>query len=214
MKQLLGKSYIIKLIWIFIIGSLCGYFIETGYYFFKHGVFMSKQGLLYGHIKPIYGFASVLITLFLSAFVNKNHFKIYVYGCFLGGAFEYLCSLVLQYFFHTQMWHYHNKYLNINGRVNLLYLPVWGLAALLWLKFVIPYFNKIFDKLSEKIMKYITIVITSLIILDFGISIVAVRRMKYRNKGIEPKNHFQVFLDKHYTDEFIKKRIPYLKIVD
>lgn len=214
MKQLLGKSYIIKLIWIFIIGSLCGYFIETSYYFFKHGIFLNKQGLLYGHIKPIYGFASVLITIFLSAFVNKNHLKIFIYGCFFGGAFEYLCSLVLQYFFHTQMWYYHNKYLSINGRVNLLYLPFWGLAAHLWLKFAIPYFNKVFDKLPEKIMKYITIIITVLIILDFSISIVAVRRMKYRNNGVEPKNNFQVFLDKHYTDDFIKKRIPYLKIVD
>lgn len=214
MKQLLGKSYIIKLIWIFIIGSLCGYCIETGYYLIKHGVFMSKQGLLYGHIKPIYGFASILMTLFLSAFINKNHFKIYIYGCLIGGAFEYLCSLVLQYFFHTQMWHYHNKYLSINGRVNLLYIPIWGLIAVLWLKYLIPYFNKVFDKLPEKFMKILSVIAVVIIALDFAISIVAVDRMKDRNKGIKAKNAFQRCLDKYYDDKFIMDRIPYLRIVD
>lgn len=214
MKQLLGKNYIIKLIWIFIIGSLLGYGIETGYYFLKHGVFLNKQGLLYGHIKPIYGFSSIFITLFLSAFVNKSNFKIYLYGCIFGGVFEYICSLVLELFFHTRMWHYHNKYTNINGRVNILYIPLWGFIALLWLRVIMPYFSKLFDKINGRILKVVTVILTILIIFDFFISIVAVKRMKERIDNKKATNSFERYLDKHYTDDFIMDRIPYLRIVD
>lgn len=214
MKQLLGKNYIIKLIWIFILGALFGYFIETGYYFLKHGVFLNKQGLLYGHIKPIYGFGGVLITIFLSIFVNKSNWKIFIYGCIFGGVFEYICSLVLEYIFHTSMWLYHNRYLSINGRVNLLYIPAWGVAALFWLRVVMPWFNKAFDTINYKVLRVVTVILTILIVFDFLISIVAVDRMNQRDKGIKASNAVERFLDKHYPDEFITKRIPYLKIVN
>ena len=214
MKQLLGKSYIMKLIWIFIIGSLMGYAVETGYYLIKHGVFLSKRGLLYGHFKPIYGFGSVLITLFLSFLINKSKLKIFIYGAFFGGIFEYICSLVLEYVFHTKMWNYSSKYFAINGRVYLLYLPMWGLIALFWLKVVLPYFNKLFDMLHQFTLKIITVLMTIFLVFDFTISIVAVQRMKDRAHNIPAKTAYQKFLDKHYSDEYILKRIPYLKVVN
>lgn len=214
MKKLLGKTYIMKLIWIFFIGSIVGYFVETSYYLIKHGVFLNKQGLLYGPIKPIYGFASVIITVCLCFFNNKNNLKVFIYGCFFGGAFEYICSLFLEYVMGTKMWHYKSSIFSINGRVNLLYLPFWGAIALLWVNFIIPVFNKIFDKISKRVMVILTVLISIFIIFDFTISIVAVNRMKERNKGIEATTKYQKFLDNHYSDEYILKRIPYIRIID
>ncbi|MBO4600654.1 MAG: putative ABC transporter permease [Bacilli bacterium] len=213
MKQLLGKSYILKLIWIFVLGSVFGYFIETGYYYLKHGVFLNKQGLLYGPIKPIYGFGAIIITLLLSAVINKSKLKVFIYGCFIGGAFEYICSLVLEYMFNTKMWHYRSKYLSIGGRVYLIYLPFWGLAALLWVYAVIPWFNKVFDKINLKVIKVLSIIVTAFLVFDFSISIIAVQRMRSRQKGIPATNAYERYLDKHYNDKFIMKRLPYIRIV-
>ena len=214
MKKLLGKSYIYKLILIFILGSILGYFFETGYYYLKHGVFLNKQGLLYGPFKPIYGFGSVLITMILSKFYEKGYIRIFIYGSILGGIFEYICSLVLEFIFKTKMWHYRNSIFSINGRVYLLYLPFWGIISVLWIKVLIPWLSKLLDKVPNKLLKFFSILITVFIIFDFIISILAVNRMRERSKDIPAKNSYQRFMDKHYSDEFIMKRIPYLKIVD
>lgn len=203
-----------KLIWIFIIGGIAGYVFETSHYFIKHGVFMNKQGLLYGPIKPIYGFAAIILSTVLSFIKDKKNFMIFVYGSLIGGAFEYICSIVLEVFFKTNMWSYSRMGLHIDGRVYLPYLPFWGLISLAWLRVVYPNLNKIFNKVPKKAMLIGTILISCFMIFNSSISTVAVWRMRERAKEIPATNSFEKFLDKHYPDEYIMKRIPYLKIVD
>lgn len=203
-----------KIIWIFIIGSIAGYFFETSYYFIKHGVFMNKQGLLYGPLKPIYGFGSVILSLLLNVVKDKKNIVIFLYGSIIGGVFEYICSIILEYFFKTRMWTYANMGLDINGRVYIPYLPIWGLISLLWLKVLYPYFSKLYAKIPKKIVLCITIILSIFMIFNSTISTVAVWRMRDRAKGVPASNRFDKFLDKHYTDKYIMKRIPYLKIVD
>ena len=203
-----------KLVWIFIIGSVAGYVFETSYYLIKHGVFMNKQGLLYGPIKPIYGFGSVILSLILNLFKDKKNLSIFVYGCLVGGVFEYICSVVLEVFFKTRMWTYVDMPLNINGRVYIPYLPIWGLISLFWLRVLLPAFNSIYNKIPKKISLIITILLTVFMIFNSSISTVAVWRMRDRAKDIPASNKFERFLDKHYTDEYIMKRIPYLRLVD
>lgn len=203
-----------KIILIFIIGSIAGYLFETSYYFIKHGVFMNKQGLLYGPIKPIYGFGCVILSLLLNFVKDKKTWTIFVYGSIVGGIFEYLCSVILELFFKTRMWNYSNMGLDINGRVFIPYLPIWGLIALLWLKIIFPRFNEYFDKIPKKIRIFLTIFLSVFMIFNATISTVAVWRMRDRANNIPAKNFFERFLDRHYTDEYIMKRIPYLKIVD
>lgn len=203
-----------KIIWIFIIGSIAGYIFEVSFYFIKHGVFLNKQGLLYGPIKPIYGFGAVLLSLVLNFVKNKKGWFIFIFGSIVGGAFEYFCSLLLEYFFKTRMWSYSKMGLDINGRVFIPYLPIWGLIALLWLKVVYPWFSKIINKIPKKPLLTATILVSVFMIFNSTISTVAVWRMRERAKEMPPSSKFEKFLDKHFTDEYIMKRIPYLKIVD
>ena len=203
-----------KLIWIFVIGSIAGYVIEVSFYFFKHGIFLNKQGLLYGPFKPIYGFGSVILSLILSFVHNKKNWVIFIYGSLIGGVFEYICSLILEYFFKTRMWTYANMGLDINGRVYLPYLPIWGLIALLWLKVIYPWFSKIIAKIPKKPLLYCTIFVSIFFVFNSTISTIAVWRMRDRAKSIPATSKLDRFLDKYYTDEYIMKRIPYLRVVD
>lgn len=213
-EQSKEKMTFSKIIWIFLIGSIAGYIFETSYYFIKHGIFMNKQGLLYGPIKPIYGFGCVIMSLLLNFVKDKKNWFIFIYGSIVGGIFEYICSVVLEVFFKTRMWTYANMGLDINGRVYLPYLPIWGLIALLWLKVLYPLFVKIYSKIPKKVMLISTIILSIFMIFNSTISTVAVWRMRDRAKEIPASNSFERFLDKHYTDKYIMKRIPYLKIVD
>lgn len=203
-----------KFIWIFVIGSIVGYVFEVSFYFIKHGFFLNKQGLLYGPFKPIYGFGSVLLSLILNFVRDKKNWVIFIYGSIIGGVFEYICSLILEYFFKTRMWTYANMGLDINGRVYLPYLPIWGLIALLWLKIIYPWFSRLIAKIPKKPLLICTVLISVFFVFNSTISTVAVWRMRDRAKNVPANSRLDKFLDKYYTDEYIMKRIPYLRVVD
>lgn len=205
---------ITKLVWIFVIGCLVGYFIETGYYLLKHGVFLNKQGLLYGPFKPIYGIASILLSILLNFVKEKKGIVVFLFSALIGGVFEYICSVVLEYVFGTRMWHYSKIGMHINGRVYLPYLPMWGIIGLLWLRILYPYFNKVFEKIPKIPLYIATIFISLFLIYDILISSLATMRMTERAHNIPATTKFEKYLDKRYTDEYILKRVPYIVIID
>ena len=205
---------ITKLVWIFIIGCIAGYFIETSYYLIKHGVFMNKQGLLYGPFKPIYGLAACILSVILNLLKGKNNWLIFFFGSIIGGVFEYACSFVLEYVFGTRMWYYSKAGMNIQGRVYLPYIPMWGIIALIWLKLVYPGFNNLYNKIPKKPLYVVTILVSLFLVYDVLISSFAVMRMGERAHNVPAGTKFERYLDKKFTDEYILKRVPYVKIVD
>ena len=203
-----------KLFWIFFIGCILGYIIEVSFYLIKHGVFMNKQGLLYGPFKPMYGLGAVFITVILYFFRNRKSIIIFLYGSIIGATFEYISSVVLEYLFGTCMWNYSKMPYNINGRIFIPYIPIWGIIALIWLKFLYPKFNTLYNKIPKKIMYVLTVFLVIFMTYDIFISSVATSRMTKRAHNIEPTTKVEKYIDKKYTDEYILKRIPYLRVVD
>jgi uncharacterized membrane protein len=190
MKKSEREVTLVKLIWIFIIGSIAGYIIETSFYMIKHGVFMNKQGLLYGPFKPIYGVGAVLLSIILNMLKGKNNWLIFFFGSIIGGVFEYICSIVLEYVFGTRMWSYANMGMNINGRVFIPYLPIWGIISLLYLKVLYPGFNKVYLKVPKKLLYFLTIIVSIFMVYDILISSFAVMRMSERAHNVPSSNKF------------------------
>lgn len=203
-----------KLFWIFMFGCIIGYIIEVSFYVIKHGVFMNKQGLLYGPFKPIYGFGSVLITIILYAFRDKKGWVVFISGSVLGAVFEYLSSILLEYVFGTYMWNYSKMGLTINGRIFLPYIPIWGVISLCWLKLIYPAFNKFYKKIPKKPLVFVSIFCFIFMVYNISISSFAVNRLSERAHNIPAGTKFEKYLDRKYPDEYIYKRIPYLKIAD
>ena len=54
-----------KLVWIFTVGCLIGFAVETVWCYVQYGHFESRKGLIYGPFSPVYGFGAVLLTLAL-----------------------------------------------------------------------------------------------------------------------------------------------------
>ena len=214
MKKSEKEVTLVKLIWIFVIGSIAGYLIETSFYLLKHGVFMNKQGLLYGPIKPIYGVGAVLLSIVLNLFKGKKSWLVFIFGSIIGGAFEYICSVVLEYVFGTRMWSYEHMGMHINGRVFLPYLPIWGIISLLYLKVFYPGFSKAYNKVPKKLLYTLTVLVSVFLVYDILISSFAVMRMSERAHNVPASTKFERYLDKKYTDKYILKRVPYIKIVD
>lgn len=188
-----------KIFWIFIIGCVFGCLVEVLNHFIHYGNFVSRSGLIYGPLNPVYGFGLVIFVLFLSKI--KNPILIFIGGMLLGGGFEYVCSFVQEKVFGTISWDYSHQLFNIGGRTSLKYMLIWGVLALIFMKFVYPILSNLIEKIPVKIGRILTVILVVFVIFDAVISIIACLRQSERAMGEEASNRVEVFLDKHYPDE-------------
>ncbi len=192
-----------KIFWIFIIGCVFGCLVEVLNHFIHYGNFVSRSGLIYGPLNPVYGFGVVIFVLFLSKI--KNPILIFIGGMLLGGGFEYVCSFVQEKVFGTISWDYSHQLFNIGGRTSLKYMLIWGVLALIFMKFVYPILSNLIEKIPVKIGRILTVILVVFVIFDAVISIIACLRQSERAMGEEASNRVEVFLDKHYPDERLNK---------
>ena len=199
-----------KMFLFFLIFSLIGCLYEDIYFMFKnfirYGVFdyVTKRGLLYFELSPIYGFGACLMIYLLT---RKDHKKssYFWWGAIIGGAFEYFASLFQEFFTGTVSWNYSNYFLNIGGRTTIPYMLFWGLACYLLITKIYPYFSSKIDEIPKKVGNIIYRVLLVVISLDIFLSFTACIRFGLRHNGLAPVTWYGEFLDKYYHDERIRK---------
>lgn len=193
-------KFILIIFWVFIIGSLIGYGVETIVAIIQNGHFASRQGLLYGPLIPVYGVGLVAYYLVISKIKDKSNLKIFIITMILGGIVEYLFSFFQEKLFGTVSWDYSNLWFNINGRTSLLHCIYWGTGGVLFVKYVYPFIEKIINKLDLLAVKHITVILIVLLAFDVGISCIASSRQKERVEGIAASSNLDRFCDEHYPD--------------
>lgn len=192
----------LKLFWIFVFGCIMGYVMEVIFNFVRTGEFETRQGLIYGPFAPVYGIGTLAFYLILPKF--KKMWQVFLVSGVLGGVTEYLCSFFQEKLFGTISWDYSNQLFNFNGRTSILYCLVWGALGVTFIKFVYPYFDKIFDKVLYKIgTKVITAFAVVFMIFNISISSLAAQREYERREHIEAGSRMDVFLDEHFPDEIL-----------
>ena len=196
---------ITKIFWIFIIGSVLGYIIETIVGLVQNNHYVSRQGLLFGPFIQVYGVGLVAYYLVISNIKKKNYTKIFFITMLLGGIIEYVFSYMQETWFGTISWDYKNLPLNINGRTSLLHCIYWGIGGILFIKYILPHINKLDIGYKYKTFKIITVLCAIFIIFDITISGLAGIRHLERRKNIQPKGEIDIFFDKYYPDSKLKE---------
>lgn len=202
-----------NLVWLFVIGCVLGFIIETIFHFLKNGVWINKQGLLYGPFKPIYGFGLVLIILIMNNYSQKSKIQKFLIGVVIGSAFEYFGSLFQEYIFGTSTWNYANFNLNVGGRIYLPYCIAWGIIALFCVDILYPYFKKHINKINVQFYKISTIVITIFMVINLTLTSLASIRYSDRANKKESTNLVLKAIDKLYPDEYMQVKFPKMKII-
>ena len=188
-----------KIFWLFMIGCVFGCVFEMVNHFIHYGDWVSRRGLIYGPLNPVYGLGLVFFVIFLSKI--KNPALIFLGGMLLGGGCEYLCSLVQEKVFGTLSWDYSHQLFNIGGRTSLKYMLIWGVLALVIMRIVYPFLSNLIEKMPVKTGNILTAILIVFMVADIIISVAACLRQSERAKGMEPSNKVEVFLDKHYPDK-------------
>lgn len=204
----------IEYFWIFIIGSFLGFICETIWCIIRWKKIESRKGLIYGHLIPIYGIASLIISLIIYSLNIKNYFLFFIITFLICAIVEYISSFCQEKCFGTKSWDYSEMIGNLHGRINILYLLIWSIMGIFWCKYYKKIINIIIIPLKNlSIISEITILFFIFTLYNCFISICAAYRQKLRRKNIAPKNNFEIWLDKRFNDERLNKIYANAKVV-
>lgn len=152
----------------FLIFAFLGWVVETFYSVYELGHF-TKRGFLHGPICPIYGFGALILITFFSQYKKKN-MKLFIYASVIFSVFEYIVSYAMDALFATKWWDYTNEFLNLNGRISIFYSLVWGIAAILFVNVIYPFFKKriniLLSKIPYKVQLYTLQLLGSILLID------------------------------------------------
>lgn len=197
-----------KLFWLFFIGSLLGDITETIFCRLTAGVWMSRSSLVWGPFSIVWGFAIVLATVLLYKDRHKPDRHIFLVGAFLGGAYEYVCSVLSEIVFGQVFWDYSNIPFNLNGRINLLYCFFWGIAAVVWIKGLYPHFSKWIEKIPKLTGYIASWILIIFMTADMVTSAAALIRYSERAGGPAADSGWEQIIDTYFDDAKMKEIYP------
>ena len=200
-----------KLMLLFIIGAFLGDIIETAFCRITMGYWMSRSSLVWGPFSIVWGLALALVTWFLYKYKDRSESFLFLTGTFLGGAYEYLCSVFTEIFFGKVFWDYSKLPFNLGGRINLLYCFFWGIAAVVWFKKAYPLLSGLIEKIPVKPGKIITWILTVFMCCNIIVSSVALIRYDQRAQGVKAQNQIEQWVDTHFDDARMKQIYPKAK---
>lgn len=197
-----------KLFWLFLIGAFLGDITETLFCRATAGVWMSRSSLVWGPFSIVWGLAIALATTLLYKDRDKPDRHIFFIGTFLGGAYEYICSVFTELVFGQVFWDYSKIPFNLGGRINLLYCFFWGIAAVIWIKLLYPIFSGLIERIP-KLAGYIT---TWFLVIFMAANIIlssaALIRYSQRAGGPAADSGWQELIDKNFNDTRMKRIYP------
>lgn len=159
---------LIIVVLLFLIYSVFGWIIEG-----IDMLIMTKKivnrGFLIGPYCPIYGFGALFIIIALDKY--KNDALVLFVMCVLScGILEYMTSLVMEKIFKTRWWDYSKNKFNINGRICLETLVLFGLGGLIISYFINPFIISVLNLIPSIILNIFTFIFFVIFIVDVIIS--------------------------------------------
>ncbi len=152
----------------FFIFAFTGWVWEVIYIGFTEGV-IAKRGMLHGPWLPIYGCGGVLILLLLGRF-KAHPAAVFGMAVLLCGTMEYSTALMVEAIFHSRWWDYSTKFMNINGRVCLGGLLLFGISGTVAVCKVGPILDARISKLRREPHMMLIMALGAAFVLDLVLS--------------------------------------------
>lgn len=168
-KEILLISYI------FIVGSISGWFIEVLYRRIKNTEGKWKNpGLLSGPWLPIYGFGTTFLYWITSSLEHVGfdpipfNLSLFIICAFAMSGMELVGGSYLYHFLHIRLWDYRNEAFNYKGYTCLKFFFIWGLSSLFYYnsihKLIIFLVNRYFSNIG--ILSFIVGITWGVFIVD------------------------------------------------
>lgn len=195
---------------LFFIYSFLGWVMEVSLTLITDKKFVNR-GFLLGPCCPIYGCGCILLNLLLHNYTN-NILVLFILTMFTCSLLEYITSFLMEKIFKLRWWDYSQMKFNINGRICLETMTPFSILGVLAIKFATPFFITNINKLSEKTILIISIILITFFIIDVIISLTIVFKLKFVSKNIKKDSTLDI---KNAIKKFIKNDIyVYERIIE
>lgn len=174
------KTFI--LIALFLIYSFIGWIVEVIAFLIQDHKFVNR-GFLIGPVVPIYGTGGILITILLTKY-QSDPIVLFCMAVVVCSILEYLTSYIMEKIFKTRWWDYSNKKFNINGRICLSNLIVFGIMGLVMVYLINPFLINILNKIDPILLKCVVSILMVLFIIDFFVSFSVTSKIKNVGKVV------------------------------
>lgn len=195
---------------LFFIYSFLGWIMEVTLTLITDKKFVNR-GFLLGPCCPLYGCGCILLNLLLHNYTN-NILVLFILTMFTCSLLEYITSFLMEKIFKLRWWDYSQMKFNINGRICLETMTPFSILGVLAIKYATPFFITNINKLSEKTILIISIILITLFIIDVIISLTIVFKLKFVSKNIKKDSTLDI---KNAIKKFIKNDIyVYERIIE
>ncbi len=192
--------------------SFGGWLIEVVGELIKSKKFVNR-GFLICPICPIYGVGSGAIALLLSKYEN-DLFVVFTVSMVLCGTIEYMTSLMLEKIFNSRWWDYSDSRFNINGRICLGNLILFGLAGVMIVKFLAPGFMSAISRFPENVICTVAIIMFVILVIDAILSLIIVRQIKKIKENVQKTTKDNTEETSKLVRQIIlEKSLPYRRVI-
>lgn len=182
-------DFTINLILVFFVFSFVGWCIEVTLKYRQFGRFINR-GFLIGPWLPIYGCGAALITLTVAGLtpVERGIGTTFAISLIVCGLIEYLASYFMEKKFHARWWDYSQKPMNLNGRVWIGNLILFGIGGVAIIHIVNPILYGLFDSLSLVSREIIAGCFSVIFLADYSVSHFVLKLVKIGVESSEADN--------------------------
>lgn len=203
-----------KVMMLFFIGAFLGDITETIYCRITAGIWMSRSSVVWGPFSIVWGLGIAAVTALLYRYRERSEGFLFAMGTFLGGAYEYLCSVFTELVFGTVFWDYSWMPFNLGGRINLLYCFFWGIAAVVWFKKLYPVLSALIERIPMLAGKITTWLLVVFMTCNVAVSCLALIRYEERGRGILADQGWRQTMDERFPDARMERIYPNAKMVE
>ncbi|SOY29750.1 hypothetical protein AMURIS_02471 [Acetatifactor muris] len=144
--------------------AFTGWLWEVILFFFTNHAFINR-GIYRGPYLPIYGVGGLLLCFFFRSYRRKP-FRVFFLSMLVCSVLEYLTSYFLELRWGIRWWDYSGHFLNLNGRVCLSGAVIFGLGGTALICLILPYYEKVYRRLSGKWRLVLCMVLLIVFIAD------------------------------------------------
>lgn len=163
-----------SIVLLFFTYSFVGWVWEIFYTLFDKGI-ISNRGVLNGPWLPIYGCGGLLIIMILRP-LRRHPVMMFLGAVVLCGSLEYFTSWLLEQLFNSKWWDYTGMFMNLNGRICLEGLIIFGVAGLMFTYIFSPILDNLFRKIKPNVRTSLCAILLALFILDVMFSFASPNR--------------------------------------
>ena len=203
-----------KLLLLFVIGSVGGLALENICHAILYGGYENRFGLVWGPFSPMYGVGAVVFTVILNHLWHYSNIAVFVVSMTVGSVVEFATSWGMEHFFGAIAWDYKDTFLNLDGRVNLMFALMWGMLGLVWARAVVPFIKRSFERIDweSALLKVSAILLTAFLAVNILVTVQALNRESERARELPAADPFDQFLDEHFPTDWMQEHFENMSI--